>query len=134
MGRGKRSKAGRALTSQPSHFLSGETVTLLEEAIAALSAQRVPGDSALAAAQTGALSWGSDLVESMRELHLSAPLADLAAADSEEWWQVEGTLKNCAMQAVVLAALTGSEQLKQVAVDTRSGVYARHRQAVEKAL
>lgn len=126
--------ASRAATPQPSYFLADETWAPLDEAINALAAESPSVEPFLAAAQSGALAWGRALVNTMREMELSSPLAELQAADSDEWWQAEGLLNNCAMQIAVLTALTGQERLDRVTSDSGSAVYVRQRRAVEEAL
>lgn len=138
MGRGKRTAAPlrTAAERKPElpHGLPLDDIRALEAALAALELEPPTPDAVLVAARVGAFATGRRLLERLQRYELSAPLDQLQAADKQEWWQAEDLLGQARMQITVLAALTGRSGVAQVATDSHSPAYVRHRLAVEGAL
>ena len=132
MGRGKRASSTRQATCR--HRLPEEGIHRVDEASEALEAMPEPADPIIAAARTGALRLSRTLASRLRDVELSAPLIELQAADTEEWWQAEQVLDNAAKHIATLKALTGAVNLASVTATTHSPGYARHRAAIERTI
>jgi len=88
----------------------------------------------LARARSEAISSGHRLLERLRHLELSAPVADIAEADRQEWWCLVDVLNIARLQVALLNSLGSDDGLARSYAATVSSAYRHHRQVVAEVL